>query len=240
MRLLVTRPREDAETFAAVLKERGHEAVVAPLLELRFMPGGEIPLLNFQAVLASSANGIRAFAARSSQRNLPVYVVGPQTAEAARQSGFADIISADGDAAALIAKVAESTSPAKGKLLHAAGAETAGRIKHALAGHGYQVETAILYEAVPVELLPANAGEELRADRLDGVLMFSPRSARIFAALAAKDGLAEHCQRLEAFCISVATAEALSPLGFARLAVAGSPNQAAMLDLLAGGQPEIR
>lgn len=232
MRLLVTRPREDAEQFAAVLKTRGHEAVIAPLLELRFTPGGEISLNNVQALLASSANGIRAFAARSCQRNLPVYVVGPQTAEAASQSGFADIISADGDAAALIAKVTESTNPADGKLLHAAGAETAGRIKQGLEAHGYEVEAVILYEAVPLESLAANAGEELRADRLDGVLMFSPRTARIFAALAAKSGLAEHCQRLEAFCISVATAEALSPLVFARLAVAGSPNQTAMLDLL--------
>ncbi|MDE2473454.1 MAG: uroporphyrinogen-III synthase [Alphaproteobacteria bacterium] len=235
MRLLVTRPREDAEAFAAILRGRGHEAVIAPLLELRFMPGGEIPLLNFQAVLASSANGIRGFAARSSQRNLPVYVVGPQTAEAARHFGFANVISADGDAAALIAKVAESTNPADGKLLHAAGTETAGRIKQGLEAHGYQVEAAILYEAVPAESLPANAGEALRTDMLDGVLMFSPRTARVFAALAAKDGLAEHCQRLEAFCISVATAEALSPLVFARLAVAGSPNQAAMLDLLPSG-----
>ena len=235
MRLLITRPRKDAEAFAAILKERGHEAVIAPLLEVYFMPGAEVSLNSVQAVLASSANGIRGFAARSPERNLPVYVVGPQTAEAARQSGFANIISADGDAAALIAKVAESTNPADGKLLHAAGAETAGRIKQALEARGYQVETALLYEAVPAESLPKNACEELRANMLDGVLMFSPRTARIFAALAAKDGLAEHCQRLEAFCISVATAEALSPLVFARLAVAGSPNQAAMLDLLPSG-----
>ena len=35
-----------------------------------------------------------------------------------------------------------------------------------------------------------------------------------------------------AFCISVATAEALSPLSFARVAVAGAPNQDAILDLV--------
>lgn len=236
MRLLVTRPREDAETFAAVLKERGHEAVVAPLLELHFTPGAEISLADVQAVLASSANGIRGFAARSPERNLPVYVVGPQTAEAARQSGFADVISADGDAADLIARVVQRTNPADGKLLHAAGAETAGRIKQALEARGYEVDATILYEAVPVESLPANAGEALRTDMLDGVLMFSPRTARIFAALVIKDGLAQNCRRLDAFCISAATAASLSLLVFARLAVAGSPNQAAMLDLLSGGQ----
>jgi uroporphyrinogen-III synthase len=240
MRLLVTRPREDAEAFAAILKGRGHEAVIAPLLELRFTSGGEIPLNNVHALLASSANGIRAFASRSSQRNLPVYVVGPQTAEAAGGCGFANVISADGDAAALIAKVAETMNPADGKLLHAAGAETAGRIKQALEARGYQVETAILYEAVPVESLPENARDELRTDMLDGVLLFSPRTARTFAALVAKEDVAQNCSRLDAFCISAATATALSPLPFARLAIAGSPNQAAMLDLLPAGTPTAR
>lgn len=232
MRLLVTRPREDAEAFAAILKARGHQALVAPLLDLHFLSDGEISLNGIQALLASSANGIRGFAARSPERNLPVYVVGPQTAEVARQFGFADVISAEGDSAALIAKVAESTNPANGKLLHAAGAETAGRIKQALEAHGYEVEAVILYEAVPVESLPADACEALRANMVDGVLIFSPRTARIFAELVTKTGLAEHCRRLEAFCISAATTEGLSPLPFARLSVAGSPNQAAMLDLL--------
>lgn len=231
MRLLLTRPREDADALAVILKARGHEPIIAPLLELHFTPGGEIELKDIQAVLASSANGIRGFAARSPERNLPVYAVGPQTAEAARRCGFAQVISAEGNAAALVAKVAERTNPAKGKLLHAAGSETAGRIKHALEARGYQVEAEILYEAIPVESLPPSANVELRTNRLDGVLLFSPRTARIFAALVAKTGLAGNCQRLEGFCISTATAEALAPLAFARLAVAGSPNQAGMLDL---------
>jgi len=232
MRLLVTRPREDAEAFAAILEGRSHEVVVAPLLELRFLPGGDIPLLNIQAVLATSANGVRAFAARSPERNLPLYVVGPQSAEAATRAGFQNVVSADGDAAALIAKVVDSINPANGKLLHAGGVETAGRVKQALEERGYQVEAVILYEAVPAETLPANADEALRTNMLDGVLMFSPRSARVFASLVTKAGLAQNCQNMDAFCISSATADALSPLPFARLAVAGSPNQAAMLDLL--------
>ena len=34
MRLLVTRPREDGEAFAKLLAARGHEAVVAPVMEV--------------------------------------------------------------------------------------------------------------------------------------------------------------------------------------------------------------
>ena len=97
---------------------------------------------------------------------------------------------------------------------------------------GFKVDTAVLYEAVPVAKLPAEAEESLRKDAVDGVFLFSPRSAKIFAALVDDAGLAAQCARLVAFCISVATAEALSPLSFARVAVAGAPNQDAILDLV--------
>ena len=62
--------------------------------------------------------------------------------------------------------------------------------------------------------------------------MFSPRSAKTFAALAGDAGLAPQCANLVAFCISAATAEALEPLTFARIAIAGTPNQDAILDLI--------
>ena len=237
MRLLVTLPRDDAQSFAQVLRARGHQAIVAPIMEVQFPPGPPIPLEGVQAVLATSANGVRALSLRTGRRDLTIYAVGPQTAEAARQAGFTVVISADGDAAALVETVARDADPAKGILLHAAGAETAGRLRQALLARGFRVETIVLYEALPVARLPVNAEDALRGDMLDGVLLFSPRSAKTFAALAGEAGLASQCARLVAFCISAATAEALAPLSFARVAIAGTPNQDAIADLIPSQGP---
>ena len=232
MRLLVTRPRDDAEAFAKILRTRGHDAIVAPLMEMRVVAGAPLALEGVQGVLATSANGVRALAAGTTRRDVTIYAVGPQTAEAAREAGFTIVISAEGDATALVETVAREADPAKGVLLHAAGAETAGRVQHALQALGFRIETAVLYEAVPVAKLPAEAEEPLRNDAVDGVFLFSPRSAKIFATLVGDSGLTAQCARLVAFCISAATAEALSPLSFARVAVAGAPNQDAILDLV--------
>jgi len=60
------------------------------------------------------------------------------------------------------------------------------------------------------------------------VMLFSPRTARLFAALA--EGLPT--EGLTAFCISPVTAEALSSMSFGRVMVAERPNQQAMLALL--------
>jgi uroporphyrinogen-III synthase len=232
MRLLVTRPRDDAEAFAKALRARGHVTIIAPVMEVHIIAGAPIALEGVQAVLATSANGLRALAAGTKRRDLPIYTVGPQTAEAAHNAGFTAVISAEGDSTALVETVAREADPAKGVLLHAAGAETAGRLQHALQARGFRVETAVLYEAVPIAKLPAEAEGALRNGTADGVFLFSPRSARIFATLVGDAGLAAQCAKLIACCISAATAEALSPLSFARAAVAGSPNQDAMLDLV--------
>jgi uroporphyrinogen-III synthase len=237
MRLLVTRPRDDAEAFANILRARGHEAVVAPVMEVHFIPGPLLPCEGVQAVLATSANGIRALAGRTKRRDLTVYAVGPQTSEAARIEGFAGVIDSHGDAAHLVEKVAREADSKNGVLLHAAGAETAGRVRQALTAHGFSVETVVLYEALPVSQLPEVAQRSLLDGSLDGVLVFSPRSAKIFSALVREANLDEQCAQLVAFCISAATAEALTPLTFARLAVAGEPNQDAILDLIPAPEP---
>jgi uroporphyrinogen-III synthase len=236
MRLLVTRPRDDAEAFAALLRARGHEAVAAPVMEVHLQPGPPVALDGVQAILVTSANGVRAIAERTARRDLTVYAVGPQTSEAARMAGFPSVISADGDAAALVETVARQADPAKGILLHAAGAETAGRLRQALQGRGFRVETAVLYDAVPVTKLPSNAEENLRDGTLDGVMLFSPRSAKTFASLVSDAGLATAAARLTAFCISAATGAALAPLSFAQIAIAGTPNQDAILDLIPASQ----
>jgi uroporphyrinogen-III synthase len=235
VRLLVTRPRDDAETLAAILKRLGHEPVIAPLLELRFIAGEPIDLNGVQAILATSANGVRGFAANSGQRNLPVYCVGPQTAEAAREAGFTRVVSANGDASALADCVAAFAEPAKGRLLHAAGAEAGGRLGQSLRTRGFKVDTIVLYEAAPAQTLPVESERRLRGNSLDGVLLYSPRTAKTFSMLVTKANLSAHCANMTAYCISAATAAALSPLQFSRIAVAGAPNQSALLDLLQNG-----
>ena len=232
MRLLLTRPSEDAEHLAALLRQRGHEPVLAPLMELRIHAGDVLPLDGVQAILATSANGIRALVTRTARRDVPIYAVGPQTEESARKAGFAIVHNADGDAGTLVELVAATARSENGALFHAAGAETAGHVRARLEVLGFRVDSPVLYEMVAPAILPLAAREVLSQGRLDGVLLFSPRSATIFAGLVADSGLAPACRSLDAYCISKATAEALGGLVFRRVHVAGAPNQDAMLALI--------
>jgi len=231
MHILVTRPLEDGQEIAARLAARGHQALLAPLLEPRFHDGPRLEeqsdLDKVQAVLATSANGVRALVRRTVRRDLPVFAVGPQTAEEAQRAGFADVRSADGDAVAL-AKATMGWASRDGVLLHICSDDAPGTLAETLGAEGFRVRRCPLYSIEPAGALPADARTALQAGALDAVMFFSPRTARLFGALA--DGLPT--DRLVALCISAATAEALAPMRFTRIAVADRPNQQAMLALV--------
>lgn len=230
MRILVTRPLEDGMEIARRLTAMGHEALLAPLLTVRIHTGPELALAGVQAVLATSANGVRALAARTPARDIPVFAVGPQTAEAARQAGFVRVRSAEGDAVALADAVADWARPDAGALLHAAGEEGSGWLAQTLAGRGFQVLRELLYRVDATPDLPPDAVHALERGEVGAALFFSPRSARVFADCVARARLS--MAGVIAVCISAGTANALADLAFAEVRVAKTPNQTALLNCL--------
>jgi len=232
MKILVTRPKDDAEETAAWLSSLGHDALVAPLLEIRFRGGPEISLDHVQAILVTSANGVRALAQRTARRDIPVFCVGGQTTEAARAAGFQTAKSADGDAVALADAVKDWARPEKGALFHARGAQAKAGLAEALNDAGFTVRSEIVYEAAALPRLPRAAADALNAGTLGGALFFSPRSARIFADAVKASGCEAACAGLTAFCISPAVADALAPLAFADIRVAARQSREGIAALL--------
>ncbi|MBM3519006.1 MAG: uroporphyrinogen-III synthase, partial [Alphaproteobacteria bacterium] len=99
MRVLITRPRAEAERLAADLAARGIESLIEPVLEVRFRDVALPDPARFQAFLCTSANGARGLAAMTARRDAPLYAVGDATARAAEALGFAKVVSAAGDGA---------------------------------------------------------------------------------------------------------------------------------------------
>lgn len=230
MKVLVTRPAEDGAEIAQKLAEMGHEALLAPLLRIEFHAGPPLALDDVQAILATSANGVRAVAKRTRRRDLPLFAVGPQTAAAAEAAGFIRIRNAAGDAIALAARAREWADPAKGALLHAAGEEAPGALAESLRAEGFQVRRENLYRAVPVQEMPPEAASALAQGMVDAALFFSPRSAEIFADCARRANL--ETRSIFAVCISENTASALAGMEFREIRVAPAPNQDSLLAAL--------
>ena len=129
MRLLVTRPELECERTAALLRSRGHEVLLLPLLRIEAIADAELGAGPWTAAVFTSANAIRAITDHrrfGEIATLPAYVVGQRTGAAAIAAGFAPVMSADGDVNDLVRLIASkppSTSlPLKGASLYSRGA----------------------------------------------------------------------------------------------------------------------
>src|SRR5207253_3987029 len=98
-----------------------------------------VSLDGVQAILATSANGIRALVRRTPRRDVPVFAVGRQSAEDARAAGFTQVRNAEGGSSALAAAAAQWSKPANGALLHVSGADVAGDLPGVLEAQGFTV-----------------------------------------------------------------------------------------------------
>ncbi len=228
MRIAITRPEEDAGPLKARLEAMGHVAVMAPLLVIAPREGVEIPALPWQAIAVTSANGIRALPHGHGLETFRVLTVGPQSLLAAKAAHFM-AEAHGGDVNGLAAFIRASLDPANGPILYLSGAETAGDLEAQLKAAGFECYRAVLYDAVKAHTLGA-AEEALRGGGLDAVLLYSPRSARVWRGLVESAGLKEHAAQVMHFCLSRNVAACLPAAWPSRMAA--KPEESAMLAML--------
>lgn len=237
MRLLLTRPRPEAERTAVALRAMGHEPVLGPVLAIENIADAVIGSGPYAAVLMTSGNAARAIAAhpaRASLIALDCFAVGSQTAAAARQAGFARVYSAGGDGGDLATLIGERLHDPGHPLLYLAGDDRARDMAAELAPHGLRLETVVVYRARAALRFPPDIAEALKAGRIDGVLHYSRRSTAIFVDCVRADDATEAAARLTHFCLSARASEPLAAINARSIVVAQDPDESAMLALITG------
>ena len=88
--VVITRPKEDASDYAEELVASGFDAIVEPMLAIQDVAVDYPDFSDFDAILLTSANAVRAFVqgCDAGWLELPVYCVGKHSAAAAREGGF--------------------------------------------------------------------------------------------------------------------------------------------------------
>ncbi len=235
--VIITRPEEDARGLVAVVEAAGRRALSVPLLSIRFRDDVDIPVSNWQAVAITSANGARALARMAWREDIMrarVFAVGAASGRAARGAGFADIVRARrGDVQGVIAAIRSHCDPRGGPILYPSGTITRGALWRRLEEDGFRVWRAVLYEAVAARRLRGDACDALRAER-GWVVLYSPRTAEIWAKLVRRAGLGEVVREWRHGCLSTNVAEALAMHlpGVRDVRVAATPREEDMLRLL--------
>jgi uroporphyrinogen-III synthase len=224
--VLVTRPEPGASETARRLRALHRDPVVAPLLQIR--PLALAPFGEVGAVLVTSGNAVPFLPA--SLHGVPLLAVGHATADRARAAGFAEVASADGDAAAL-AELTRRVCPPGTGLLFATARGQGGPLAAALRAHGFAVHRRTVYAARPASRLPPAATRALRDGSLAAALFLSAETARAFVRLL-RPPLHPALAAVDALAIGQPAADALCVLPWRRVRVSAKPTQDSLLALL--------
>ncbi|WP_374545740.1 uroporphyrinogen-III synthase [Rhodoblastus sp.] len=199
MRVLVTRPSDQAARTAKRLAALGHQAILAPALEI-VATGATLPDAAFDLILATSAQAFAGGPFPAAVRGAPLVCVGEKTAEAGREAGFA-IDHVAPDAESLAERLIASRPPRSA--LYLAGRERKAALEQRLREAGWRLALVETYEARPATALPPEVRTALDKGEIDAILHYSPRSAGIALGLAGGVSAA----RLRHYCLSGEIAE---------------------------------
>ncbi|API58756.1 uroporphyrinogen-III synthase [Tardibacter chloracetimidivorans] len=224
--LWVTRSSPYAFLTGHHLRAAGHEPLIAPVLTIHRV--SHEPLTKPpDALVFTSTHGVAHHLFDPEMAEVPVYAVGQRTARTARDAGYRNVASADGNVGDLydliIARAARGSS-----IVHLGAAEPAGNLARDLVGQGFSARHVAVYESLDVPsstLRPALAA----LPWIDGVLVHSPKAGRRLARFLMECGDLWHGT---AFCISHAAAEPISAVTRAPVLVAQFPTENALIALV--------
>src|SRR5437763_11311380 len=165
LRVLVTRPREQAPRVVEALESRGFDVVVAPLIRIEPLSDDPIDVRGYDCVIVTSPNGARELARRTNGRPAMLAAIGPGTVAALRDEGLeADVTAGVHTQEGLVA--AFKGRPRRTLFVGAEGARS----------H--------LVEELAADFVPVYRTVELVVDELpdaDLALLMSPSAARAYA-----------------------------------------------------------
>lgn len=235
MLFLVTRPEPEGDKLKALIEEIGQEAIVESLMELELLPEAIEDLEGVAAIIATSRNALLSLSQSPHLRDalaIPLFVVGQGTAEVARDLGFERIAIGPGSVSGFAAAISGTLDPADGFVVHLAGDQLAGDLAGELQELGFRVLQPVVYRMRAAEALSDGTREAIGDGAIDGVVLMSPRTARIYAGLIKRHGLQDAAAEIVHVCLSTAVARGLGPLGEVPIEVPEKPTMNAILELI--------
>ena len=235
MKLLITRPAEDAKRQAVPFEALGHEVVIRPLMEVVFPRLTPLRLQGVQGLIATSRNALRGLARNGTfeaAKCLPTFCVGEATASFARELGFTHVVAGKGAAKDLIPLITYSTVPEAGALLYITGQHLAFDLEKPLKTKGYAVPRVIVYEAREADKNTMTAFADSLRQGTEGIVLMSPRTSEICVKAIKQFKLEREAATATCYCYSGAVARPMREIDGMSIAIACSPTEADLLELI--------
>jgi len=200
--IVITRPKEDSLHLIENLIKLGHEVTHLPVIKIEKLETEKIDLLNYQAVIFTSSNGIRFMNIEKFNLKIKCFCVGKTTEFTAKQVGFVNTYSSEGTVDSLIELIIRTMNNKSEKLLYLSSEFISKDLDKDLINAGYLVDRISNYTSIPVKEIDKKILDFFEKKPPDVIFIYSSKSAKNLFNLINKYSLLNVVTQTNLVCIS--------------------------------------
>ena len=217
MHILFTRPIDDSKDLILKFKSLGHIVSSIPVISIKKKEYSKIDFSSFKGIIFTSSNAIKFLDTKLLDKNIKCFCVGNATELLAKEKGFQNIFSAEGNVNNLKEIILQNFKSSEGKLLYISGETITFELDKFLISEGLNVERVINYSSDPIEKFNEILIDDLKNNVPDIVYIYSQNSAISFKNLIKNYNLQNHWMNTNLMCISEKTSSVLNDIKWKKI-----------------------
>lgn len=217
MHVLFTRPIDDSKDLILKFQSLGHIVSSIPVISIKKKEYSKIDFSSFKGIIFTSSNAIKFLDTKLLDKNIKCFCVGNATELLAKEKGFQNIFSAEGNVNNLKEIILQNFKSSEGKLLYISGETITFELDKFLISEGLKVERVINYSSDPIEKFNEILIDDLKNNVPDIVYIYSQNSAISFKNLIKNYNLQNHWMNTNLMCISEKTSSVLNDIKWKKI-----------------------
>ena len=227
MSILITRPYHLGINSQNKISKLGKKSLLIPLIKIKYL-NIEISDSNYDYIVVTSQNAIATFRNNLWMKDKYILVVGGEKKELLLQENYKKILICEENVSGLIDNIYKKISIAS-NILYICGDHLSYDLEGSLKSNSYNITSKVVYTSDAITELSKNEIAQIN-EVVEIVMLYSPRTAKIFVDLALKYNL--YTRNKIAISISNKCANNIVKLQWMGVKIASSPNEIKMLELI--------
>ena len=217
MHILLTRPLEDSKDLIMKFKSLGHQVSHLPVINIEKKVYEEPNFNKFKGIVFTSSNAIKNLDISKINKDIFCFCVGNATEKIAKEKGFLNIYTAEGNVSNLKEIILQNFDPKNGNLLYISGEIISNELDKELKSEGYSMKRVVNYSVNSNEKLSDEFLEQLKTSIPEIVFIYSENSARSYLNLLKKYNLIDNWMNTNLMCLGEKSSSVLNEIKWKKI-----------------------